>query len=353
MKMPFTLTDFDYHLPPGLIAQHPATRREDSRLMVVDRARQSWQHRAFAELPEILAEGDFLILNDTRVFPARLYGRKASGGKVELLLHHLPESVKSGHNPNMVQVQASYRGHRLRVGLVLHFDTELEGEITALVGSGVAEVRFRTTAGDVCQAILARGEVPLPPYIRRAPETADQDRYQTVYAAQPGAIAAPTAGLHFTPEVLAKLKNRGIETAALTLHVGPGTFLPVRTPDYTQHQLQPEYFILPATTAQRLNQARATGKRLVAVGTTSVRVLEHCAGPQGFIPQEGWCGLYIFPAYRFQAVDQLLTNFHLPRSTLLLLVAAFAGRDLILEAYQDAIRHCYRFYSYGDCMLIV
>ena len=351
--MPFSLTDFDYHLPPELIAQHPAPRREDSRLMVVDRAQQAWQHRVFAELPQILAAKDFLILNDTRVFPARLQGRKASGGKVELLLHHLPESVKSDQNPNTAQVQASYRGHRLKVGQVLRFDTELEGEVTALVGSGVAEVRFRATAGDVCQAILSRGKVPLPPYIRRAPETGDQERYQTVYAAQPGAIAAPTAGLHFTPEVLAQLKKRGIETAALTLHVGTGTFLPVRTPDYTQHQMQPEYFMLSATTAQRLNQARATGKRLVAVGTTSVRVLEHCAGPQGFIPQAGWCGLYIYPGYRFQAVDRLLTNFHLPRSTLLLLVAAFAGRDLIFEAYQDAIRQRYRFYSYGDCMLII
>jgi S-adenosylmethionine:tRNA ribosyltransferase-isomerase len=307
----------------------------------------------FAEFPEILEPRDFLVLNNTRVFPARLHGRKASGGKVELLLHHLPEPVKSGPNPNTVQVQASYRGRRLKVGQVVHFTTDLEGEIMALLGSGVAEVHFRTTAGDVCQTILARGEVPLPPYIRRAPETADQNRYQTVYAAHPGAIAAPTAGLHFTPEVLAQLEKFGIETAALTLHVGPGTFLPVRTTDYTKHQLQPEYFFLPTTTAQRLNQARAAGKRLVAVGTTSVRVLEHCAGPQSFTPQEGWCGLYIYPGYRFQAVDRLLTNFHLPRSTLLLLVAAFAGRDLILEAYHDAIRHHYRFYSYGDCMLIV
>jgi S-adenosylmethionine:tRNA ribosyltransferase-isomerase len=351
--MSLTLADFDYHLPPELIAQHPAPRREDSRLLVVDRASQTWRHHMFAEFPEILEPRDFLVLNDTRVFPARLHGRKASGGKVELLLHYLPEPVQSGPNPDTAQVQASYRGHRLKVGQVVHFTSDLEGEIIALLGSGVAEVLFRTPAGDVCQAILAGGEVPLPPYIRRAPETADQERYQTVYAAHPGAIAAPTAGLHFTPEVLAKLANYGIETAALTLHVGPGTFLPVRTADYTQHQLQPEYFILPTTTAQHLNQARAAGKRLVAVGTTSVRVLEHCAGPQGFTPQEGWCGLYIYPGYHFQAVDRLLTNFHLPRSTLLLLVAAFAGRDLILEAYQDAIRHHYRFYSYGDCMLIV
>jgi len=350
--MSLTLADFDYHLPPELIAQHPAPQRSDSRLMVVDRHSQSWRHHIFSELPEILQAHDFLVLNDTRVFPARLQGRKASGGRVELLLHHLPNPV-SHDTPNMATARASYRGHRLKAGQVLYFDTYLEGEIKAILGAGMAEVQFRTTKADVLQVILDRGEVPLPPYIRRVPEAQDQERYQTVYAAQPGAIAAPTAGLHFTPETMANLKNRNIETATLTLHVGPGTFLPVRTPDYTQHQMHPEYFLMPATTATRLNQARAAGKHLTAVGTTSVRVLEHCAGPQGFTPQEGWCSLYIYPGYHFRAVDHLLTNFHLPRSTLLLLTAAFAGRELILAAYEDAIHHHYRFYSYGDCMLIV
>jgi S-adenosylmethionine:tRNA ribosyltransferase-isomerase len=319
--------------------------------MVVDRASQTWRHHTFAELPEILGHRDFLVLNDTRVFPARLQGRKASGGRVELLLHHLPEPVNQGAI-DKARARASYRG-RLKVGQVLYLGPDLEGEIIASLGSGTAEVQFRTTEGNVLQTILAKGEVPLPPYIRRAPGAQDQERYQTVYADKPGAIAAPTAGLHFTPEVMASLKNRGIETATLTLHVGPGTFLPVRTPDYTRHQMHPEYFIMPATTAARLNQARTSGKHLVAVGTTSVRVLEHCAGPQGFTPQEGWCNLYIHPGFQFQAVDHLLTNFHLPRSTLLLLVAAFAGRDFILAAYEDAIQHHYRFYSYGDCMLIV
>jgi S-adenosylmethionine:tRNA ribosyltransferase-isomerase len=349
----FTLADFDYYLPPEFIAQHPAPSREDSRLMVVDRARRTWRHHRFSELPEILAPRDFLVLNNTRVFPARLQGRKASGGRVELLLHHLPEALPSSTAPHTARARASYRGHRLKVGQVLHFDHGLQGEITALTGPGMAEVLFCTAKGEVCQAIYDQGQVPLPPYIRRTPEKPDQERYQTVYAAHPGAIAAPTAGLHFTPEIMEQLEARGIETAFITLHVGPGTFLPVRTPDYTQHQLQPEYFIMPTATARRLNQVRAAGQRLVAVGTTSVRVLEHCAGPRGFTPQEGWCGLYLYPGYRFQAVDRLLTNFHLPRSTLLLLVAAFAGRDLILAAYQEAIRQKYRFYSYGDCMLIV
>ena len=203
------------------------------------------------------------------------------------------------------------------------------------------------------QAVLARGEVPLPPYIRRAPGAADQERYQTVYAAHPGAVAAPTAGLHFTPEIMAALQNRGIERATLTLHVGPGTFQPVRTDDYTRHEMHPEYFILPQATAVQLNRARAAGQHLVAVGTTSARVLEYCANPTGFSARQGWCGLFIHPGYHFKAVNHLLTNFHLPRSTLLLLVAAFAGRDFILAAYDDAIKHRYRFYSYGDCMLIV
>lgn len=348
-----TIADFDYHLPPELIAQHPAPRRDASRLMVVDRTRRAWRHLVFADLPEILDHRDLLLLNNTKVFPARLLGRKATGGRVELLLYQLPVSPEPEATPAEARVRASYRGHGLKVGQVLRFGPDLEGEIAAQVEPGVAEVCFRSPQGDVRQAILAQGAVPLPPYIRRPPEAQDRERYQTVYAAQAGAIAAPTAGLHFTPEILAKLQDRGVEIAHLTLHVGPGTFLPVRTRDYTAHRLQPEYFVLPAETADRLNQARVAGKRLMAVGTTSARVLEHCVAAQGFTPQEGWCGLYIYPGYPFQAVDRLLTNFHLPRSTLLLLVSAFAGRDLILAAYQDAIKEHYRFYSYGDCMLIV
>jgi S-adenosylmethionine:tRNA ribosyltransferase-isomerase len=349
----FNLADFDYNLPPEFIAQHPAPCRENSRLMVVDRARGSWRHHRFADLTEILDPRDFVVLNNTRVFPARLLGRKASGGRVELLLHHLPEALPDNTIPHSARVRASYRGHRLKAGQVLHFDDGLRGEVTALTGPGVAEVLLHTSKGDICQAVLERGQVPLPPYIRRTPEPPDQERYQTVYATQAGAIAAPTAGLHFTPEIMARLRDRGVDTAFITLHVGPGTFQPVRTSDYTRHRMQPEFFVMPAATAQRLNQARTAGKRLLAVGTTSVRVLEHGAGPQGFTPQEGWCDLYLYPGYAFQAVDRLLTNFHLPRSTLLLLVAAFAGRDLIMAAYQEAIREKYRFYSYGDCMLIV
>ena len=202
-------------------------------------------------------------------------------------------------------------------------------------------------------AVLAAGEVPLPPYIQRPAAAIDRETYQTVFAAPAGAVACPTAGLHFTGAVLADLARRGVKIVRLTLHVGPGTFMPVRVEDYTRHRMLPEYFELSESAATRLNAAKAAGKRLVAVGTTSVRVLEHCASPQGFTAQQGWCDLFIYPGYQFQAVDRLLTNFHLPRSTLLLLVSAFAGRELILRAYEEAVRERYRFYSYGDCMLII
>uniref|UniRef100_A0A7V4G7C5 S-adenosylmethionine:tRNA ribosyltransferase-isomerase n=1 Tax=Desulfobacca acetoxidans TaxID=60893 RepID=A0A7V4G7C5_9BACT len=344
------LDDYDYHLPSRLIAQHPPPRRDASRLMVLDRRRRAWDHTSFAALPQLLDPRDLLVLNDTRVFPARLVGRKASGGKVALLLHHIPQVAF----PEAAEgrVRASCRG-RLRPGQVVWFGPELAGEIVSRDETGAVEVVLRCRQGSVLGALEARGLVPLPPYIRRQPEREDMERYQTVYAATPGAVAAPTAGLHFTPEILAALEQRGIERVTVTLHVGPGTFQPVRTPDYTRHRLLPEYFRLSPEAARRLNAARAAGQRLVAVGTTTVRVLEHCAGPAGFTAQEGWCDRYIYPGYRFQAVDRLLTNFHLPRSTLLLLVSAFADRELILAAYEEAVRQGYRFYSYGDCMLIV
>jgi S-adenosylmethionine:tRNA ribosyltransferase-isomerase len=239
------------------------------------------------------------------------------------------------------------------VGQVLNFGPGLEAEVISLPQPGVVQVRFLSLNGQVAQAVLAAGEVPLPPYIRRPDEPLDREAYQTVYASRPGAIACPTAGLHFTEAIMEELTQRGIEVVSVTLHVGPGTFMPVRHKDYTRHRLEAEYFELPAATAARLNQARVRGRRLVAVGTTSTRVLEFCAGPEGFTPQQGWCDLYIYPGYRFKAVNRLLTNFHLPKSTLLLLVSAFAGRELIMRAYEEAIKEQYRFYSYGDCMLIL
>jgi len=392
------IEDFDYHLPPELVAQYPRAQRDSSRLLVVRRQGGEIQHAGFRDLARWLDPRDLLVVNDTRVFPARLQGRKESGGRVELLLHHLPVPEAEGNdfggggegqeappsapkpppptpyrglggefegrvgelispspplkNPSTARARATYRG-RLQVGQILKLGDFLKAEIVSLVAPAVAEVRFCSADGDVGAAVLRIGQVPLPPYIRRAPEGLDQERYQTVYAARAGAIACPTAGLHFTPEALRDLARGGIDTAAVTLHVGPGTFMPVRHPDYTRHRMQPEYFELSEPTAARLNQAREQGRHLTAVGTTSVRVLEYCAGPAGFTPQRGWCDLFIHPGYRFKAVDRLLTNFHLPRSTLLLLVSAFAGRDLILRAYEEAVKEKYRFYSYGDAMLIL
>jgi S-adenosylmethionine:tRNA ribosyltransferase-isomerase len=367
-----SLDDFDYHLPPELVAQYPLARRDASRLLVVHRDSGVIKHAAFKDLGDWLDADDLLVLNDTRVFPARLKGRKASGGKVELLLHHLPaagggrEEENGGRAEDLpspgpplksplatTRARATYRG-RLKVGQTLQFGESLQAEVLALVSPGVAELRLHSWDGDLKEAIWGLGEVPLPPYIRRPPRDLDEERYQTVYAARPGAVAAPTAGLHFTAAVLRDLARRGIESASVTLHVGPGTFLPVRHSDYTRHRMHPEAFELSQATARRLNAARSRGQRLTAVGTTSVRVLEHCAvEPGGFEPRQGWCDLFIYPGYRFQAVDRLLTNFHLPRSTLLLLVSAFAGRDLILKAYAEAVQERYRFYSYGDGMLIL
>jgi S-adenosylmethionine:tRNA ribosyltransferase-isomerase len=346
------IEDYDYCLPPELVAQYPLPARDASRLLVVRREEGQIRHAGFRELAAALDENDVLVVNDTRVFPARLTGHKDSGGKVELLLHHLPEAEAGGGVSPGARARATHRG-RLRLGQVLTFGAELAATVLALPEPGVAEGRFTAPGGDAVAAVLAAGEVPLPPYIQRPAAATDRETYQTVFAAPAGAVACPTAGLHFTETVLQDLEARGVEIVRLTLHVGPGTFLPVRVEDYTRHRMAPEYFALSEAAAARLNAARAAGKRLVAVGTTSVRVLEHCASPRGFVAQQGWCDLFIHPGYRFKAVDHLLTNFHLPKSTLLLLVSAFAGRELILRAYEEAVRECYRFYSYGDCMLIL
>ena len=348
------LEDFDYPLPPELVAQYPAEPRDASRLLILNRQTGELRHAWFRELPQWLDENDLVVVNDTQVFPARLKGFKESGGRVELLLHYLPQVEDNGVAARKARAWAGYRARRrLRPGQTLSFGPELAGEILSLPQPGTVEVRFWCESGDIRQKIQEMGEAPLPPYIRRVPETSDQSRYQTVFARSPGAIACPTAGLHFTEEILKELARRGVETVSITLHVGPGTFTPVRASNYTEHRMAPEYFVMSEDTATRLNQARARGKRLTAVGTTSVRVLESCLGTEGFTAREGWCDLFIYPGYEFRAVDRLLTNFHLPRSTLLLLASAFAGRELITRAYEEAVQENYRFYSYGDCMLIL
>jgi len=337
----YRLSDFDFELPPELIAQHPAPERSASRLLHVAGSRR--EHLHFAALPELLAAGDVLVFNDTRVVKSRLYGRKPTGGQVELLLERI-----DGPDRAWMQLRAS---HPPRVGGVV----ELPGRATATVSERDGRFFLLRLDADLPfgEYLDRHGEVPLPPYIDRPPEGADSERYQTVYAREGGAVAAPTAGLHFDRALLARLAARGIAAAYVTLHVGAGTFRPVETEDLAQHRMHSERFSISAEAVEAIARARATGHRVVAVGTTSLRAVESIAGPAGELAAgAGETSLFITPGYRFRVVDRLLTNFHLPRSTLLMLVSAFAGYESIREAYAHAIREHYRFYSYGDAMLL-
>ena len=332
---------FRYQLPPELIAQYPRPRPEDDRLLVVHREGGVLEHRRFGDLPALLREGDLLVVNDTRVIPARLRGRKPTGGQVEvLLLHPLGEDG---------QWCALVRCSRPRPGTRVRIAPELALELVAPQGRGW---RVRVEAHGDLRALLERyGQVPLPPYIRRPPEEVDRQRYQTIFARREGSAAAPTAGLHFTPELLERLSRRGVELASVTLHVGGGTFLPLRD---EEPQLMPERFEVPAEAVEAVARARGRGARVVAVGTTVVRALESAVGPEGTLrPGRGWTDLFIQPGHRFRCVDALITNFHLPGSSLVSLVCAFGGEELVRRAYQEAIARRYRFYSYGDAMLIL
>lgn len=357
-------SDFDFDLPPGLIAQSPTPQRGESRMLVLHAARGVREHRAVAEVGAFLKAGDVLVLNDTRVLAARLFGRRVdTGGRVEVLLLE----------PDAVGVWTALyrsRGHT-RVGQRLDLaDGAIRAEITAVQADG--RVALTLEPDGPLDAVLARhGVPPLPPYIRRprgaSPALAqDRERYQTVYARHAGAVAAPTAGLHFTNDLLDALRARGVLTAMITLHVGLGTFRPVKTDRVAAHTMEAERYVVSAEAAETIRAARSWGGRVVAVGSTSVRTLETVMREHGaVVPCEGRSTLFITPPYAFRAVDAMLTNFHLPRSTLLMMVSALAGwlargadagplagRDLILDAYRDAIRSAYRFYSYGDCMLI-
>jgi S-adenosylmethionine:tRNA ribosyltransferase-isomerase len=347
------LDEFTFELPEGRIAQEPAERRDASRLMILDRV-DGLRATTFDRIGATLRAGDLLVVNDTRVRPARLLARKPSGGRVELLL--LRRDGEAGGDDLWRAMISTGRGLRpgSRLAIAPGFEAELAGE----ADEGCVRLRLRVEQGDAEAALARHGTVPLPPYIRRDPDdprrALDRERYQTVYARQTGAVAAPTAGLHFTEELLDALGRLGIERAALTLHVGPGTFRPIRSERIEDHRLDPEAFELPEATRQAIAACRARGGRVVAVGTTVARVLEDRALPDGTVrPGSGWCGLYIMPGHRFRVVDALLTNFHLPRSSLLVLVAAFAGRERILAAYREALALDFRFYSYGDAMLIL
>jgi S-adenosylmethionine:tRNA ribosyltransferase-isomerase len=342
------LSQFDYQLPPSAIAQEPATPRDGSRLLVLDRARARWADRRFADLPELLRSDDCLVLNESRVIPARLLGALAESGRpVELLLLRELE-------PGRWEALAR-PARRCRVGARI----ALGGGVAHAAVVGQGEEGRRVVALESpwpARELLERyGLPPLPPYIERhgAPKPDDRERYQTVYARAEGSVAAPTAGLHFTPELLARVQARGIEVHPLTLHVGPATFRPLRSATVEEHRMEAEAVDIPAATASAVNRARATNRRVIAVGTTTTRALEWAADAQGRVAaRQGAADLLIRPPHRFRAVDALLTNFHLPRSTLLVLVAAFAGLELVLAAYRHAIAAGYRFYSYGDAMLI-
>ena len=342
--------DFDYVLPPELIAQQPPTERGQSRLLFLNRRTGAVSHHRFSELPSLLKPGDTMVVNDTRVFPARLIGHRLPGdGAAECFLVQPagPDTWSALVHP----------GQRLREGSRMVFESDthrLHAEILGRHFHGRRTVRLWTDdVGSVSDAIEALGHVPLPPYIKRDDVAADRERYQTVYATVRGLIAAPTAGLHFTPDLLDALNAHGIERLTVTLHVGYGTFQPVRVDQVEDHQMEAEHFDVPSETASSLSRALDEGRRVIAVGTTSTRTLESLHVSRGAVQAgEGETTLFIRPGHRFQLVSGLITNFHLPRSSLLMLVCAFGGTDAVLEAYRQAVANRYRFYSYGDCMLI-
>lgn len=343
------IEDFDYQLPEELIAQHPPARRDAARMLVLNRAEQRWHDSQFAELPSFVRAGDVVVLNNTRVFPARLKGtREPSGGRVELFLINERERG--------LWEALARPARRLQPGARIQFGAgRLRAEVVAALDDGRRLLSF-SCDGEFEQLLEELGQTPLPPYIKRDDESldADRERYQTIYASERGAIAAPTAGLHFTPQVLEELRARGAHVAEITLHVGYGTFEPVRVHDIEAHAVAPERVIISEETAATINRARREGQRILAIGTTTTRALESSLSEEGLVEAGARLAeLTITPGYKFRVVDALLTNFHLPRSSLLLLVASLAGRDLVLAAYRHAVEARYRFYSYGDCMLII
>ncbi|HKA59867.1 MAG TPA: tRNA preQ1(34) S-adenosylmethionine ribosyltransferase-isomerase QueA [Gemmatimonadales bacterium] len=339
------LSDFDYELPSAQIAQHPLPDRSASRLLVLDRATGTTQHLHFRDLPGLIPAGAALVLNSSRVIPARLHGKRESGNVAELLMVR--------EQPDGTWLAMGHPGGKLKPGRRVTFGNDSVVEILEILGGGLRRVRFVGSLD--ARATLAKyGEVPLPPYIQRAPDATDIERYQTVYATHDGSVAAPTAGLHFTPELLADIHTRQIRVASLDLHVGPGTFKPVETEDIAQHMMHAEAFEITPGAAQIINHAVQKKRGVWAVGTTVVRALESLVEPSGLIRAgAGETALFIRPPYEFKIVNHLITNFHLPRSTLLMLVCAFGGYERVINAYREAVREGYRFYSYGDAMLIL
>ena len=350
----FNIEDYDYHLPEKLIAQVPASSRDSARLLVVERLKRSFSDHHFFDLPRLLKPGDLLVVNNTRVVPARLFGRKESGGRIDLLVLEHPDSDAEKFNTRWCLLKSSKRP---KVGSLLFFEYNITGRVDSLGEGGLVQITFRGIPS-IDHFLEKKGHMPLPPYIKRNNNndclSMDRERYQTIFSLKKGAVAAPTAGLHFTEELIDELKRVGISLVELTLHVGHGTFRPVRTKDIRNHRLGEEDYDIDRDTANAINCAKKEGRRVIAIGTTVVRTLESVAQREGKIAHgSGKTELLIAPGFHFQIVDGIITNFHLPKSSLLFLISAFGGLPLIKEVYQRAIRKKYRFYSYGDAMMII
>jgi S-adenosylmethionine:tRNA ribosyltransferase-isomerase len=340
------IEDFDYFLPPELISQQPADKRDDARLLTLDRQSGAMAEIGFSEVAGLFRDGDLLVLNDTRVIPARLMGAKESGGRVELFL------VRKLARPGEIWQCLIRSSKPPRPGTLIRLPGDMTATVQELDNEETWSVSF--TPGDGFEDWLDRtGKMPLPPYIKRPADDHDRERYQTVFAREKGAVAAPTAGLHFTGELLQAIAGRGVEIVTLTLHVGLGTFLPIRVDDLFRHRMHREYFRISEETAVAVNMRKKEGGRVIAVGTTTTRALEQAAAGDGSIGAgDGEADIFIYPGYSFKIVDALFTNFHLPKSTLLMLVSAFAGKECLFKAYAEAVRRGFRFYSYGDAMFI-
>jgi S-adenosylmethionine:tRNA ribosyltransferase-isomerase len=344
MKM--RIEEFDYHLPTSLIAQYPSPQRGETSLMILHRRTDVIEHQAFQDIFAYLNPGDLLVMNNTRVLPVRLIGKKETGGRIEMLLIPSWNGIKG-------EWEALMKGSgKLKRGTRIQFEQGFGGEVEE-VKDGKGKVRF-SYQGEVVDVLKKIGHIPLPPYIRRKDEPLDRDRYQTIFAERDGSIAAPTAGLHFTPSLLQSLKDKRVRTTTITLHIGIGTFAPVKVRDIEDHKMEAEWIEISEETAKEIEETKTRGGKIIAVGTTTTRALESFSNGNGGVrPGKGMTSLFIYPPYRFRVINGLITNFHLPKSTLIMLVSAFAGKELLMKAYQEAIDRKYRFYSYGDAMLIL
>ena len=351
--MSYNINNYNYHLPKHLIAQNARKKRDQSRLLVYNRKTKSIKHTIFNNLTDHLKTNDLIIINNTRVIPARILGKKETGGKIEVFILDYNKAIHNYEINGNIQCECMTRSSKApKVGLTIYFPSDDSAKVVTNPINGRCEIQFFCNS-DFLSFLKANGQTPLPPYIQRKALESDEESYQTIYAKIDGAVAAPTAGLHFSEELFDKISALGIEVATITLHVGHGTFMPVRVSDIREHKMHSEYIEISSQTAELIKKAKKNGNRILAVGTTSVRTLEYVFQKKGNIEAySGYCDLFIYPGYSFQVVDTIITNFHLPKSTLLMMISAFAKREDILSVYQNAIDHSYNFFSYGDAMMI-